>query len=57
MYMEADLLDGVGDIGTGERQVLKGPGEAPKLSRISNRRTSLQSTMPARSRMSRANWC
>jgi hypothetical protein len=36
--MEADLLDGVSDVGAGERQVLKGPGEAPELSRISNRR-------------------
>jgi hypothetical protein len=36
--MEADLLDGVSDVGVGERQVLKGPGEVPELSRISNRR-------------------
>jgi hypothetical protein len=36
--MEADLLDGVSDVGAGERRVLKGPGEAPELSRISNRR-------------------
>jgi hypothetical protein len=38
MHMEADLMDGVGDVGAGERQVLEGPGRAPKLSRISNRR-------------------
>jgi hypothetical protein len=38
MYIEADLLDDKGDIGVGERQVLEGPGEAPKLSRIYNRR-------------------
>jgi hypothetical protein len=38
MYMEADLLDGVGDVGASEHQVLEGPGEAPKLSWISNRR-------------------
>jgi hypothetical protein len=38
MHMEADLLDGVSDVGAGERQVLKGPGEAPELSWISNRR-------------------
>jgi hypothetical protein len=36
--MEADLLDGVSDVGAGERQVLKCPDEAPELSRISNRR-------------------
>jgi hypothetical protein len=36
--MEADLLDGIGDVGSGERQVLEGPNEAPKVSRISNRR-------------------
>jgi hypothetical protein len=38
MHMKANLLDGVGDVGVGERQVLEGPGEAPKLSRISSRR-------------------
>jgi hypothetical protein len=36
--METDLLDGVGDVRAGECQVLEGPDEAPKLSRISNRR-------------------
>jgi hypothetical protein len=36
--MKTNLLDGVGDIGAGERQVLEGPDEAPELSRISNRR-------------------
>jgi hypothetical protein len=36
--MEADLLDGVGDVRVGERQVLEGPGEAPELSRIGNMR-------------------
>jgi hypothetical protein len=36
--MKANLLDGIGDIGVDERQVLEGPGEAPELSRISNRR-------------------
>jgi hypothetical protein len=36
--MEADLLDGVSDVGAGECQVLKGPDETPELSRISNRR-------------------
>jgi hypothetical protein len=41
MHVEADLLDGVGDVGAGERQVLEGPGEAPELSRISNRRPGL----------------
>jgi hypothetical protein len=38
MHMEPDLLDDVSDVGAGERQVLKGPDEAPELSRISNRR-------------------
>jgi hypothetical protein len=36
--MEADLLDGVSDVGVGERQVLNGPDEALKPSWISNRR-------------------
>jgi hypothetical protein len=36
--MEANLLDGVGDVGAGECQVLEGPGEALELSQISNRR-------------------
>jgi hypothetical protein len=35
---KANLLDGVGDVGAGERQVLEGPGKAPELSWISNRR-------------------
>jgi hypothetical protein len=38
MHMEPDLLDGVGDVKAGERQVLEGPSEAPELSWISNRR-------------------
>jgi hypothetical protein len=38
MHMEVDLLGGIGDVGEDERQVLEGPGEAPELSRISNRR-------------------
>jgi hypothetical protein len=38
MHMKANLLDSVGDVRAGEHQVLKGPGEAPKLSWISNRR-------------------
>jgi hypothetical protein len=38
MHMKTSLLDGVGDVKAGERQVLEGPGEAPKLSQISNRR-------------------
>jgi hypothetical protein len=41
MHVKADLLDGVGNVGTGERQVLEGPGEAPKVSRISNKRPGL----------------
>jgi hypothetical protein len=38
MHMKANLLDDVGDVRAGERQVLEGPGEAPELSRTSNRR-------------------
>jgi hypothetical protein len=38
MHIEADLLDGISDVKAGERQVLKGPGEASELRRISNRR-------------------
>jgi hypothetical protein len=41
MHVEADLLDGIGDVGAGECQVLEGPGEAPKVSQISNRRPVL----------------
>jgi hypothetical protein len=36
--MGVDLLDDVGDVGSGERQVLEGPSEAPELSQISNTR-------------------
>jgi hypothetical protein len=35
MHIKADLLD---DVEAGEHQVLEGLGEAPELSRISNRR-------------------
>jgi hypothetical protein len=38
VHMKANLLYDVGDVRASERQVLKGPGEAPELSRISNRR-------------------
>jgi hypothetical protein len=38
MHMKANLLDGVGDAGAGECQVLEGPDETPELSQISNRR-------------------
>jgi hypothetical protein len=41
MHVETDLLDNVGDVGAGERQVLEGPSEAPEVSRISNRRSGL----------------
>jgi hypothetical protein len=41
MHVEVDLLDDIGDVGAGERQVLKGLGEAPEVSRISNRRSGL----------------
>jgi hypothetical protein len=39
--MEADLLDRAGDIRAGEHKVLEGPGEAPEVSQISNRRPRL----------------
>jgi hypothetical protein len=41
MHVEADLLDDVGDVRVGERQVLEGPNEALEVSRISNRRPRL----------------
>jgi hypothetical protein len=41
MHVEADLLDGVYEVVAGERQVLEGSGEAPKVSQISNRRLGL----------------
>jgi hypothetical protein len=41
MHVEADLLDGVGEVEAGERQVLEGSGKAPEASRISNRRLRL----------------
>jgi hypothetical protein len=41
VHVEADLLDGVGDVRVGECQVLEGPNEAPKLSRINNWRLRL----------------
>jgi hypothetical protein len=41
MHVEADLLDGVGEVVAGERQVLEGSSEAPKVSQISNRRLGL----------------
>jgi hypothetical protein len=39
--VEADLLDRVGEVRAGERQVLEGPDEAPEVSRITNRRPGL----------------
>jgi hypothetical protein len=41
MHVEANLLDDIGDVGAGERQVLEGPSEAHEVSRISNRRPRL----------------
>jgi hypothetical protein len=38
MYMEADLLDDIGDVEASECKVLEGPDKAPELIRISNRR-------------------
>jgi hypothetical protein len=39
--VEADLLDGVGEVGACKRQLLEGPSEAPDVSRINNRRPGL----------------
>jgi hypothetical protein len=41
IHVEVDLLDGVDDVGAGERQVLEGPGEALILSQIGNIRPGL----------------
>jgi hypothetical protein len=41
MHVTADILDDIGDVGLGERQVLEGPHEAPEVSWISNRRLKL----------------
>jgi hypothetical protein len=48
MHAEADLLDDVGDVTTGERQVLEGPSEAPEVSQISNRRLKLSGDLGLR---------
>jgi hypothetical protein len=48
MHVEADLLDGVDDVGAGERWVLEGPGEAPEVSRVSNRRPRLSGDLGLR---------
>jgi hypothetical protein len=41
MHVQADLLDGIGDVGVGERQVLEDPSEAPEVSRMNNKRPKL----------------
>jgi hypothetical protein len=41
MHVETNLLDGIGDVGVGERHILEGPSEAPEVSWISNRRPRL----------------
>jgi hypothetical protein len=41
IHVEADLLDGVGDVEVDEHQVLEDTNEVPKLSRINNRRPGL----------------
>jgi hypothetical protein len=70
MHVEEDRLDGIGEVGAGEHQVLEGSSEAHEVSWISNRgpdsaetlayvstdvKIGLQSTMPACLRISRAN--
>jgi multidrug efflux pump subunit AcrA (membrane-fusion protein) len=39
MHVEADLLNGVRDVGPGEGEVLQCTGETPKVSGIHHRRT------------------
>jgi hypothetical protein len=41
MHVDADLLDDVGNVGAGERQVLESTSEATKLSHISSTRLRL----------------
>jgi hypothetical protein len=41
MHVEAHLLNGIGEVGVCECQVLEGSGEAPEVSWISNRRPRL----------------
>jgi hypothetical protein len=41
MHVKANLLDSVGEVSTGERQVVEGLGEAPEVSSINNRRPGL----------------
>jgi hypothetical protein len=55
MHVEADLLDGVGDVGASERQVLEGPDEAPEVSWMSNRRPRLGGDLGLRVHW-RQNW-
>jgi hypothetical protein len=54
----AYLLDGVGNVGVGERHLLEGSseGSTETLACVSTSvKTDLESTMPARSRISGAN--
>jgi hypothetical protein len=48
MHVEADLLDDVGDVGVGERQVLEGPSEDPEVSWTSNKRPELSGDLGLR---------
>jgi hypothetical protein len=48
MHVETDLLDDIGDVEAGERQVLEGHGKAHKLSQISNRRPRLDGDLGLR---------
>jgi hypothetical protein len=41
IYVEADQLDGIGDVRVGEPQLLEGPDETRVLNQISNRRLGL----------------
>jgi hypothetical protein len=41
MHVQADLLDGICDVGAGERQVLEGPSEATEVSQMNNKRLRL----------------
>jgi hypothetical protein len=61
MHVEEDRLDGIGEVGAGEHQVLegssnRGPDSAETLAYVSTDvKIGLQSTMSACLRISRAN--
>jgi hypothetical protein len=48
MHVEVDLLNGIGEVGAGERQVLEGPSEALEVGGINNRRPGLDGDLGLR---------